>query len=149
MRTAWKLAVFSVLPICFASAIVAADAPTTAPAAGPTTMPTTEPVSITWDQAKDHIGQTVTVTGPVVGTHDFDDAVVLNVGKDFPDPDRFTVYVKMDMSSDATKPAFLTAGTTISVTGTLKLYRKVAEIESDPTKITVISQATTEPTTQQ
>jgi hypothetical protein len=149
MRTAWKLIAVSVLPICFASALVAADAPTTAPGVGPTTMPTTEPVAISWDQAKDHIGQSVTVTGPVVGTHDFDDAVVLNVGKDFPDPDRFTVYVKMDMSSDATKPAFLTTGTTISVTGTVKIYRKVPEIESDPTKISVIGQATTEPAMQQ
>ena len=141
MQTAWKLAAVSILPICFVGAIVAADAPSTEP----TTMPTTEPVAITWDRAKDHVGQSVTVTGPVVGTHDFDDAVVLNVGKDFPDPDRFTVYVKMDMSSDATKPAFLTAGTTISVTGKLKLFKKVAEIESDPAHITVISQATTEP----
>lgn len=145
MRIAWKLTAVSVLPICFAGAILAADAPTTAPAVGPTTMPTTEPVSITWDQAKDHIGQIATVTGAIVGTHDVSGAVILNIGKDYPDPDRFTVYVHL---KDAATPDDLTAGAAISVTGTIKLYKKVPEIECDLAQVIVSPQATTQPATQ-
>jgi hypothetical protein len=145
MRTAWKLIAVSVLPICFASAIVAADAPTTAPGVGPTTMPTTEPVVITWDQAKDHIGQSATVTGPIVGTHDVSGAVILNIGKDYPSPDRFTVFVQL---KDAATPDNLAADATVSVTGTIKLYKKVPEIECDLAQVTVTPQATTQPATQ-
>jgi hypothetical protein len=111
----------------------------------PSTMPTTAPSPITWDQAAKHIGEQVTVTGPVVGTHDFGDAAVLNVGKDFPDPTRFTVYIPADKRNGM--PDDLDNGKTISVTGTLKLYHKVAEIEAGATDITVVgpASATTQP----
>jgi hypothetical protein len=110
----------------------------------PTTGPTTQPVSITWDQAKNYIGQEVTVTGPVMGTHDFGDAAVLNVGKDFPDPARFTVYIPSDKRSGM--PSDLDNGKTISVTGKMKAYHDVPEIEADAAHITVISSgAATQP----
>jgi hypothetical protein len=109
-------------------------------------VPTTNPSSITWDQAKDHIGQSVTVTGPVVGTHDFGDAAVLNVGKDYPNPDRFTVYIPADKR--AGMPTDLDTGKTISVTGMLKLYHDVPEIEADAAHIVVIDQGSTGAATQ-
>jgi len=136
------LSVTSALLICFTSALAAADSPTTLPA----TAPTTAPSMITWDQAKDHIGQLVTVTGPVVGTHDFGDAAVLNVGKDFPDASRFTVYIPADKRKEM--PADLDNGKTISVTGTLKLFHRIPEIEGDLAHITIIEQnAATAPAT--
>ncbi|MGA2443315.1 MAG: hypothetical protein ABSH08_20375 [Tepidisphaeraceae bacterium] len=134
MRTVSLCSVFTALLIFLANAIAAADLPATQP----TTMPTTNPSRITWDQAKDHIGQSVTVTGPVVDTHDFGDAAVLNVGKDFPNPDRFTVYIPADKRTGF--PADLDNGKTISVTGTLKLYHDVPEIEADAAHIVVINQ---------
>jgi hypothetical protein len=134
MRTTFQASVFLVLLIFLANAIAAADLPATSPS----TMPTSAPSSITWDQAKDYIGQVVTVTGPVVGTHDFGDAAVLNVGKDYPSPDRFTVYIPADKR--AGMPTDLDVGKTISVTGKLKKYRGVPEIEGDAGHIVVITQ---------
>ncbi len=84
-------------------------------------------------------------TASVVGTHDFGDAAVLNVGKDFPAPDRFTVYIPAEKRSGM--PDDLDKGKTISVTGKLKMYRNVPEIEAGATEIAVVgsASATTQP----
>ena len=123
--------------MAMAGAIAVADAPAT--------MPTTMPASITWDQAGDHIGENVVVTGPVVGIHDFGSAAVLNVGKDYPDGGRFTVYIPADKR--AGMPADLDNGKTISVTGTLKVFHSVPEIEAGVADIMVVklSPAATQP----
>ncbi len=135
MRTATQFSVLSALLISFAITFADADSPATMP----TTMPTTNPTNITWDQAKDHVGQIVTVTGPVVGTHDFGDAAVLNIGKDYPSPDRFTVYIPADKRTGF--PNDLDEGKTINVTGTLKLFHDVPEIEADAAHIKIIPQS--------
>ena len=135
MRNAIQFVVLSALVISFVVTFADADSPTTMPA----TMPTTTPSSITWEQAKDHIGESVTVTGPVIGTHDFGDAAVLNIGKDYPNPDRFTVYIPADKRSDFSND--LDLGKTISVTGTLKIFHDVPEIEADSANIKVIQQS--------
>ena len=132
--------------LCLITVSVLADEPTTAPSTEPTTAPSSQPTAINWDQAKDHVGQLVTVTGPVVGIHDFGGAAVLNVGKDFPDPTRFTVYISEDARPDM--PADLDNGKIITVTGTVKLYHDVPEIEGDPAQITAVGAATTAPSTQ-
>ena len=134
MRQIFSVMVFVVALI----SIAVADTPT-----APSTMPTTAPSAITWDQAAKHIGEQATVTGPVVGTHDFGDAAVLNIGKDFPDPTRFTVYIPAEKRSGM--PDDLDKGKTISVTGKLKLYHNVPEIEAGVTDITVVGPATTQP----
>ena len=135
MRAVSQFAVLSALLISFANAIATADSPTT--------MPTTTATSITWDQAKDYIGQNVTVTGPVIGTHDFGGGAVLNVGKDFPDPGRFTVYIPADKRTGM--PDDLDKGKTISVTGTLKMFHDVPEIEADSAHISIVAAAATQP----
>jgi len=136
---------FTIL-VCLLTISVFADAPATMPTTAPSTAPSTQPVAINWDQAKDHVGQLATVTGPVVGIHDFGGAAVLNVGKDFPDPTRFTVYISEDARPDM--PADLDNGKIITVTGTVKLYHDVPEIEGDPAQITAVGAATTAPSTQ-
>jgi hypothetical protein len=157
MRTVSYLFILSGLMISGVCVIVGAGAwgaamPTTMPAAMATTMaaaataPTTSPVVIDWDQAKDHIGQKAIVTGPVIGMHDFGDAAVLNIGKNFPDPSRFTVYLSADQRKAL--PADLDVGKTISVTGKLKLFHKVPEIEGDAKQITIIAPSTTAPASQ-
>jgi hypothetical protein len=143
MRIAPQLFILSSLLIYVGNTGADADSPTTMA----TTMPTSTPSTITWEQAKDYIGQSVTVIGPVVGTHDFGGAAVLNIGKDFPDPTRFTVYISAD--NRAGIPDDLDKGKTISVTGTLKVFHDVPEIEGDAAHITIINQGpTTGPATQ-
>ncbi len=115
----------------------AADPPATQPAA---TQPATTSASvpeITWDEAGKHVGETVTVTGPVKGTHvtTGGKALVLNIGKDFPDPTRFTVMINTDEKNPAAPETY--ADKTVSVTGKIVLYRKVPEIKTDPAGVTV------------
>jgi hypothetical protein len=121
---------------------VLADSPTTSP----TSMPTTAPVAIDWSEAKDHVGDLAVVTGPVMGNHDFGGAVVLNVGKDFPDRRRFTVFINKENRAGIADDLY--AGKTISVTGKIKLYHRVPEIEADGGHISVVSGSTTVPATQ-
>jgi DNA/RNA endonuclease YhcR with UshA esterase domain len=107
-------------------------ATTTAPATQPTTGPTTNPsVTITWDQAIKHVGETVTATGPVVGTHIVGDKknMVLNVGKDYPDAGRLTIFLPYD--DKAGSPDDVYKGKTVTVTGKVVLFRKTAEIKAD------------------
>jgi hypothetical protein len=102
------------------------------------TMPTTLPIVITWDQAKAHAGQTATVTGPVVGSHEFQDsgAAVLNIGKDYPDPDRFTIYLPAEKRKGAPDDLYL--GKTVTVTGEIKMFHGAAEIVADAEDIIVV-----------
>ena len=51
---------------------------------------------ILWSEAKYHIGSRLTVYGPVIGTYYASTSkgqpTFLNIGKDYPDPERFTVF---------------------------------------------------------
>jgi hypothetical protein len=136
-----RFSVLSAALICIALAVAEADSPATMPS----TLPTTTPSTISWDQAGDHIGQTVTVVGPVVGSHDFGGAAVLNVGKNYPDPDRFTVYIRAEKRAGI--PDDLYVGKTISVTGTLKIFKNAAEIQAGSADIIVVKQADAPATT--
>ncbi len=102
----------------------AAAAPTTAPTSRPSTGPS---VAIDWSEAGKHVGETVTVTGPVKGTHAAGSRLVLNVGKDYPAADRFTILMPA-ADDDAGSPDDLYVGKTVTVTGQVSLYRKVPEI---------------------
>jgi DNA/RNA endonuclease YhcR with UshA esterase domain len=53
---------------------------------------------------------------------------VLNVGKDFPDASRCTVFVTM--GSDHADPSTTYKGKTITVTGKIELYHNVPEIRA-------------------
>jgi hypothetical protein len=135
MRTVLRLSILPAVLISFAAARGADDAPTTGP--------TTAPVAITWDQAKDHVGETATVTGTVMGIHDFGKGAVLNIGKDFPAPDRFTVYIAADKRENM--PKDMDKGKSISVTGRIKMFHNVPEIEGDPAQITTVDAPATQP----
>jgi hypothetical protein len=114
---------------------VCADPPATAPAASQpaTTGPA---VTITWDQAATHVGETVTVTGPVMGTHSITGgkALVLNVGKDYPDAARLTIMIKTDDKNPVSPDTYM--GKTVTVTGKVELYRKIPEIKTTPADVT-------------
>jgi hypothetical protein len=82
------------------------------------------------------VGEQATVTGPVMGTHAIDaqNALVLNIGKDYPDADRFTVFI---LGEGATPSDSTYMNKTITVTGTIKLYRNVPEIRAKEKDVVV------------
>jgi DNA/RNA endonuclease YhcR with UshA esterase domain len=119
--------------LCMDHAI--ADTPTTQVA---TTGPATTTASaITWDLASKHVGETLTITGPVMGTHvtTGGKSLVLNIGKDFPDPTRFTVMIKTDDKNPASADTYM--GKNVTVTGKIELYRKVPEVKVNPADVTI------------
>jgi len=71
--------------------------PTPTPTPKPTLTPTKTPGAVSWDRAKDHIGERITVYGAVVDTRYASSSrgrpTFLNIGKPYPDPGRFTVVI--------------------------------------------------------
>lgn len=92
------------------------------------------PKAILWNEAKYHIGDRVTVYGTVVGTRYASSSngkpTFLNIGRDYPDPNRFTVVIwgrcRPNFSSS---PEAYYRGKTIYVTGLITEYDGVAQIE--------------------
>jgi hypothetical protein len=73
----------------------------------------------TWEEAGNHIGETATVTGPIIDSMDMKtinvaDYIVLGMGQKWMAPGYFAIGLKVDR---ATLPADLYVGKTISVTG--------------------------------
>lgn len=98
----------------------------------PTESQTDEGLS--WDEAADNVGERTTVTGPVVSTvyatTSKGEPTFLNVGKDYPDPARFTVVIwgkSRDNFGSAPEDEY--DGKTISVTGQVVEYNGIPEIE--------------------
>ena len=88
---------------------------------------------IDWDEAKQYIGETVTVKGFVESSAYFPESegkpIILNVGRDYPDPDRFQVVlsdaVQEDLQLEA--PEFFD-GELITAYGKVSEYDGVAQI---------------------
>lgn len=112
-------------------------------AAAPSELPVSCPGAVSWREAGAHVGERATVEGPVVGTRFAADAngrpTFLNLGRDYPDPNRFTVVVwGDDRARFPEPPEDAYAGRTICVTGEIELYRGVPEIEvSSPDQVAV------------
>lgn len=110
--------------------------PLPTPAPIPTPTPTPTPASgISWEDAKDHIGERTTVCGPVVGTHWASGSkgkpTFLNIGRDYPDPGRFTVVIWGENRANFPQPPegyYL--GKTICVTGLIEPYEGTPQIEA-------------------
>jgi len=97
--------------------------------------------SISWNEAKNHIGERITVCGPVVdGTWASGSSgkpTFLNLGEPYPDPDRFTVVIWIDNRGNFPQaPEDYYLGKTICVTGLITEYNGIPEIEvSYPSEI--------------
>ena len=90
---------------------------------------------IQWDEAKDHPGDRLTVCGPVVDTHWASGSngkpTFLNIGKPYPDPDRFTVVIWIDYRANfPPSPEDYYLGKTICVTGLIDEYNGSPQIEA-------------------
>lgn len=87
-------------------------------------QPTQPGEGISWNEAADHVDTRQRVCGPLAGTGTTSDDVFLNLGRDYPDPDRFTVVLW-----DVGRVQHIDAGTNICVSGVVTSYQGVAQIE--------------------
>ena len=91
--------------------------------------------SLSWDEAAKHVGEYVTVEGRVVSTHYASTTrgqpTFLNIGKPYPDKDRFTVVIwGRNRGKFEGVPEDTYRGKLIRVTGTINLYAGTPQIEA-------------------
>lgn len=79
---------------------------------------------IAWDDAFNYAGSTQRVCGPLAGTGNPGNDVFLNLGRDYPDPERFQIII-WDIGGVEPVPT----GVTVCVSGRVSLYEGVAQIE--------------------
>ncbi len=107
-----------------------------------TTTTTSIKTSILWSDAINHVGERTTVYGAVMGTTYASSSkgqpTFINVGKNYPDPARFTVLIWGSARSKfSPAPEIQYKGKTIYVYGLIELYNGGAEIiVSSPSQIT-------------
>jgi hypothetical protein len=88
---------------------------------------------IAWSDATDYAGTSQRVCGPLAGSGNSDDDVFLNLGRDYPDTERFQIVVWDIGGLDP-----IAYGATLCTAGTITLYEGVAQIElSDPGSIEI------------
>jgi len=127
----------------FAACATPSPAPTEAPTAPAAPSPATTAPSgaISWNEAKYHIGERATVCGPVVSatwaSGSKGKPTFLNIGKPYPDPERFTVVIWIQNRGNFPQaPEVYYSGKTICVTGLIIEYKGIPEIEvKDPSQI--------------
>lgn len=79
---------------------------------------------IAWNEAVGYAGTTQRVCGPLSGNGSSNDDVFLNLGRDYPDPERFQI-VLWDVGG--VEP--ISYGATLCTSGQITLYEGVAQIE--------------------
>jgi micrococcal nuclease len=89
---------------------------------------------IPWNEASGHVGETITVYGPVVGANyassSDDKPTFLNLGADYPDSGRFTIVIRDRYRGNfPSAPESYYPGKTIAVAGLVSLYNGAAQIE--------------------
>jgi hypothetical protein len=89
----------------------------------------------TWEEAKDHIGETATVTGPIIDTLDIGTSVLLGMGVSA--YDAATVGIELPKADLDKYPEDLYVGKTIAVTGELyqNPYGGANVLVTDPAQI--------------
>lgn len=99
---------------------------------------------IEWKDASSHVGETVTLYGPVVGAEYASTSngkpTFLDIGADYPSKNRLSITIwGKNRSAFSTAPEKLYEGKTIAVKGKVYLYDGVCNIEvTSPDQITVL-----------
>ena len=108
------------------------------PTASPEPVPdtTSSDPEISWKDANLYFGESVTVCGPVVGTHFASDSngqpTFLNVGEDYPSQDRLVVVIwGENLAQFPDNPENYYYGETICVTGEIEEYQGVYQVEAE------------------
>ena len=122
--------------------------PTKVPTATPTLTPVQAqvacPDSVPWHQAKAHVGERLSVVGPVVKTGYLRDRpgspTVMELGRNLRDPDRFTVEIRgQDREKFDTPPEHAFIGKTVCVTGWVSEENGIAgTVVTSPEQIVVV-----------
>jgi len=100
-----------------------------------------KPASIPWSEAKYHIGETITVYGPIVATSieesTYGEVTWLDIGNMYPDPERFSVWIdSLNISKFSQAPDIYYYGKNISVTGLIVEVDGIPHMEvADPGQI--------------
>jgi DNA/RNA endonuclease YhcR with UshA esterase domain len=107
---------------------------------GPTT---TCASAIDWSKAKRVVGRSATIKGPVAGTRYASSSTgsptFLNIGVDFPNPQRFTIVIWGRNRGRFGTPEMRYRGHTVCVRGYIDTFRGVAEVEArSPSQIVVV-----------
>lgn len=79
---------------------------------------------VSWSEATNYVGMTQRVCGPLRNTGSSGDDVFLNLGREYPDPERFTI-VLWDIG--AIEP--LSPGTTLCASGEITIYEGVGQMQ--------------------
>ena len=79
---------------------------------------------VSWDDAINHVGTVQRVCGPLAGDGQDNDDVFLNLGLDYPDPERFQIVV---WDVGALEP--IPYGSKVCTTGLISTYNGVVQIE--------------------
>ena len=102
-----------------------------------------ESSSIPWNEAKYHIGEIVTVYGPAVATY-YDEVIdegttFINIGKDYPDPDGFYVWIdRYNRPNFFKAPEIYYSEKNLSVTGLIIEVDDFPQMEvTDPGQISI------------
>ena len=98
--------------------------------------------AVSWSSATRMIGKVATVKGPVQGTNfasgSSGSPTLLNLGHDYPNPNRFQVVIWIEDRGKFGTPERRYHGRTICVRGLIKSYRGVPEIVArSPSQIAV------------
>jgi hypothetical protein len=114
----WPILVVAPLTALLVTGCTAIGVPAATPAktAGPDG-------SIAWDDAVNHVGTSQRVCGPLAGSGTSEDDVFLDLGVDYPSPDRFQIVI-WDVGGVDSIPF----GSTVCTTGPIALYNGVPEI---------------------
>lgn len=116
------------LVVLLVSSLIACASPSSPPEQ---TLPSN---TITWDEAENHVGERAIVCGPVINTHYASTSkgkpTFLNIGQDYPSPNRFTIVIWDDYRDNFPQaPDVYYLGKTICVTGLITEYEGVPEVE--------------------
>jgi hypothetical protein len=99
-----------------------------------TISPTPRGEEISWDEAKSHTGEYVTVCGPVEGAHYAQESngkpTFLNMGADYPDEERVSVLIWDDYRYNFPfEPELHYLGKWVCVYGFIYSYRGISTVE--------------------